>query len=100
MNDPDAFKAALASGELLTANQAAKHIGVSHSTFNYHLRLGHIPSLPIPASRTYFITRADAERFARRLRMWRDHNDDFDWLLDETSNDPALETSEPVAASA
>lgn len=61
--------------ELLTAHQAAALVGVKVGTFNYHLRAGHIAFLLSPDGRTHFVTRVEAERFAERLREWRDARD-------------------------
>lgn len=106
--EPDAFRKALLSGEWLTPHQAAKLIDVPLSTFNYHLRQGHIPSVPSPTGWGSYVTRQDTLRFAGNLARWRSRTGGFDWLAEEeTAHDhdsedtpDAPDASDAVAASA
>lgn len=60
----------LATGELLSAHQAAKRLGMPTSTFNYHLKRGHINYLSTPSGVNY-VRNEDADYFFERLKTWR-----------------------------
>lgn len=81
---PDALSGALASGEVLTANQAAQELGIPISTLNYHMRQGHITTLTTPYGSTRLLTRHSAYIFARNLARYRS----FDWF--EDFDDPTI----------
>lgn len=95
---PDAFRAALASGELLTAHQAADLVGIPYSTFNYHLCHGHIDAMPSLDSRTRFVTRTEAFRFARQLQDWRERRSFYPLDEDEAPQDETTDETDEADA--
>lgn len=83
------YQIALLRGDLLTVRQAAEFVGISYSAFNYHLHRQHVKALTPRNGWNRFVTRQEAERFAERLRKWKDLEQHGSTFGCETPPDPS-----------